>query len=58
MSDLTELFTWTCERCNGLTKVVHVLFEGTVCIDLVALKIGYSNVLWDGAGFPSDRDNS
>ncbi|VVB15096.1 unnamed protein product [Arabis nemorensis] len=20
MSDLTELFTWTCERCNGLTK--------------------------------------
>jgi hypothetical protein len=21
MSDLSELFTWTCERCNGLTKV-------------------------------------
>jgi len=22
LSDLTELFTWTCTRCDGLTKVM------------------------------------
>ncbi|GMJ02038.1 hypothetical protein like AT5G18640 [Hibiscus trionum] len=25
ISDLTELFTWTCERCNGLTKGFEVI---------------------------------
>ncbi|KAK6254552.1 hypothetical protein QUC31_016282 [Theobroma cacao] len=25
MSDLTELFTWTCERCDGLTKGFEVI---------------------------------
>ncbi|XVF62650.1 hypothetical protein PTKIN_Ptkin09bG0025400 [Pterospermum kingtungense] len=25
MSDLTELFTWTCARCNGLTKGFEVI---------------------------------
>ncbi|KAK8703959.1 hypothetical protein V6N13_047597 [Hibiscus sabdariffa] len=25
ISDLTELFTWTCERCNGLTKGFEII---------------------------------
>ena len=25
VSDMTELFTWTCSRCNGLTKVMFRL---------------------------------
>jgi hypothetical protein len=34
-SDLTKLFTWTCERCNGLTKdfeVIEVIFDVEHCL--------------------------
>ncbi|KAG2311786.1 hypothetical protein Bca52824_023343 [Brassica carinata] len=35
MSDLTQLFTWTCERCNGLTKgfqVVEIVVDIENCL--------------------------
>ncbi|XP_023636478.1 lipase isoform X1 [Capsella rubella] len=35
MSDLSELFTWTCERCNGLTKgfeVIEVIVDVEHCL--------------------------
>ncbi|KAA3485315.1 lipase-like [Gossypium australe] len=51
ISDLTELFTWTCERCNGLTKVldfqclsgflVHLFAFVGVAKDLNAVVIAF-----------------
>ncbi|XP_022722659.1 lipase-like isoform X2 [Durio zibethinus] len=35
MSDLTELFTWTCERCNGLTEgfeVIEIIVDIQNCL--------------------------
>jgi len=35
MSDLSELFHWTCERCNGLTKgfqVIEIIFDVEHCL--------------------------
>ncbi|KAL9279907.1 putative triacylglycerol lipase [Arabidopsis thaliana] len=35
MSDLSELFTWTCERCNGLTKgfeVIEIIVDVEHCL--------------------------
>ncbi|KAL8100333.1 lipase-like [Apium graveolens] len=35
MSDLTELFTWTCERCNGLTKgfeMIELIVDVQACL--------------------------
>jgi hypothetical protein len=35
MSDLMELFNWTCERCNGLTKgfqVIEIIFDVEHCL--------------------------
>ncbi|KAF2574784.1 hypothetical protein F2Q70_00005887 [Brassica cretica] len=35
VSDLTELFNWTCERCNGLTKgfeVIEIIFDVEHCL--------------------------
>ncbi|ESQ41866.1 hypothetical protein EUTSA_v10013982mg [Eutrema salsugineum] len=34
-SDLTELFNWTCERCNGFTKgfqVIEIIFDVDHCL--------------------------
>ncbi|CAI0466678.1 unnamed protein product [Linum tenue] len=36
VSDMTELFTWTCSRCNGLTKgfqVVELIFDVQHCLE-------------------------
>ncbi|KAL0823723.1 hypothetical protein Bca101_047400 [Brassica carinata] len=35
MSDLAQLFTWTCERCNGLTKgfqVIEIIVDIEYCL--------------------------
>ncbi|KAJ0230291.1 Fungal lipase-like domain-containing protein [Hirschfeldia incana] len=35
MSDLSQLFTWTCERCNGLTKgfqVIEIIVDIEYCL--------------------------
>ncbi|KAL1209084.1 Triacylglycerol lipase OBL1 [Cardamine amara subsp. amara] len=35
MSDLTKLYTWTCERCNGLTKgfqVIEIIVDVEHCL--------------------------
>ncbi|CAL1413304.1 unnamed protein product [Linum trigynum] len=36
VSDMTELFTWTCSRCNGLTagfEVVELIFDVQHCLE-------------------------
>ncbi|CAN7140757.1 unnamed protein product [Brassica rapa subsp. narinosa] len=44
MSDLTELFTWTCERCNGLTKGFQVI---EIIVDIEHCLQGYVGVAKD-----------
>ncbi|CAH2072422.1 unnamed protein product [Thlaspi arvense] len=44
MSDLTELFTWTCERCNGLTKGFQVI---EIIVDIQHCLQGYVGVAKD-----------
>ncbi|CAN0855906.1 unnamed protein product [Linum grandiflorum] len=36
VSDMSELFTWTCSRCNGLTKgfeVIELIFDVQHCLE-------------------------
>ncbi|KAF7837865.1 lipase-like [Senna tora] len=56
LSDLTELLTWTCSRCNGLTEVLRIILKWKQGFEVIELVVDVEHCLQGFVGIAKDPD--